>query len=163
MPQTVVTWCLKATCCFCMLHIFQTQELWEIMTAAAGQMTLVIFFLPFPYLFSSLSPSPLIPPPFSLSFFSPVSSVEKIPFSDSLTPPSVQLFVFSVQFSKQLYMDNNESRHVPLNLHSRLKQLSHFECITNQKILHILNVHVCIFYLLLLCCSLWNQAASVSL
>lgn len=63
MPQTVVTWCLKATCCccFCMLHIFQTQELWEIMTAAAGQMTLVIFSS-FSISISLLSPNLPIPP-----------------------------------------------------------------------------------------------------
>lgn len=66
-PQTVVTWCLKATCCccFCMLHIFQTQELWEIVTAAAGQMTLVIFSS-FSISFSSHSPNPLTPPPLVL-------------------------------------------------------------------------------------------------
>lgn len=93
------------------------------MTAAAGQMTLVIFSS-FSITVSSFSPNPLLslPPSPFLSFFFfflPIISVETT-CSDFLTLSSKYLFFPSV-LKKMHKTDSNKSIHVQLTTHLKLE------------------------------------------
>lgn len=68
MPPTVVTWCLKATCCCCVLYVAYFPDVGTVGNndCCCRSNDVGNFFLPFPHLLLTLSPSP-IPPSSSVS------------------------------------------------------------------------------------------------